>query len=52
MKKLNIGLIGFGNVGKGVVKILAERKSLIRNRSGFEFSIKRICEKKYRADSE
>ena len=29
MKKINIGLIGFGNVGSGVVKILRERKNLL-----------------------
>ncbi|MBL7197555.1 MAG: homoserine dehydrogenase [Candidatus Omnitrophica bacterium] len=46
MKSINIGLIGFGNVGRGVVKLLGDKKSLIRKRTGSEFLIKRICEKK------
>jgi len=46
MKNINIAIIGFGNVGKGVLKILTDKKSLIRKRTGFEFSVKRICEKK------
>ena len=46
MKSINIGLIGFGNVGKAVLKILSDKRSLLRRRTGVEFSIKRICEKK------
>ncbi|MCG8432214.1 MAG: homoserine dehydrogenase [Candidatus Omnitrophica bacterium] len=45
MKKINIGLIGFGNVGAGVVRILRERRSLIAERAGFEIDIRRICDK-------
>jgi homoserine dehydrogenase len=29
MRKINIGIIGLGNVGCGVVKILSLRKSLL-----------------------
>jgi len=46
MRNINIGLIGFGNVGKGVVKILTEKKALIRKKTGIVFLIKRICEKR------
>jgi len=45
MKKVNIGIIGFGNVGSGVVKILRERKKLLSDKIGLEISIKRICDK-------
>jgi homoserine dehydrogenase len=45
MKKINIGLIGFGNVGSGVVKILRERKAFLSDKIGLELSIKRICDK-------
>lgn len=45
MKKINIGIIGFGNVGSGVVKILRERKSFLSAKLGLEIVIKRICDK-------
>ncbi len=45
MKKINIGLIGFGNVGTGVVKILRERKSFLSDKTGLQISIKKICDK-------
>ncbi len=48
MKKLQIGLIGFGNVGEGFIKILKERRSLIKEKAGLEFCIKRICDKDLR----
>lgn len=45
MKKINIGIIGFGNVGSGVVKILRERKSFLSAKLGLEIVIKKICDK-------
>ncbi len=45
MKKINIGLIGFGTVGSSVVKILKERKELIKRKLGAELVIKRIVDK-------
>lgn len=45
MRKINIGLIGFGNVGMGVVKILQQRKSLLAQKIGVEIVIKKICDK-------
>jgi len=45
MKKVNIGIIGFGTVGAGVVKILRERKKLLSDKIGSEINIKRICDK-------
>ncbi len=45
MAKINIGLIGFGNVGSGVVKILRERRSLLTSKTGLEICIKKICDK-------
>jgi len=44
MKKINIGLIGFGNVGSGVVKILRERRSLLNEKIGLDIDIARICD--------
>lgn len=45
MKKINVGLIGFGNVGSGVAKILHDKKSFLSEKVGVEISIKKICDK-------
>ena len=45
MKKVNVGIIGFGNVGSGVVKILRDKKSLLSEKIGLEIEIKKICDK-------
>jgi len=45
MEKLNIGLIGFGNVGCGVIKIIRDRKAFLAEKIGVELEIKKICDK-------
>jgi homoserine dehydrogenase len=45
MKKVTVGLIGFGTVGAGVVKILRDRKKLLAEKTGTEIVIKKICDK-------
>lgn len=45
MEKINIGIIGFGNVGSGVVKILRERKTFLSEKIGLEIEITKICDK-------
>lgn len=45
MKKVNVGLIGFGTVGAGVVKILRDRSVLLSNKIGSQINIKKICDK-------
>ncbi|MBU3959076.1 MAG: homoserine dehydrogenase [Candidatus Omnitrophica bacterium] len=45
MKKINVGLIGFGNVGSGVVKILRQRKAFLREKIGLEINIQKIYDK-------
>ena len=45
MRKINIGIIGFGNIGCGVVKILGSRKSLLAQKIETEIVIKKICDK-------
>ncbi|MBI2447032.1 MAG: homoserine dehydrogenase, partial [Candidatus Omnitrophica bacterium] len=42
---INIGLIGFGTIGTGVVKALKERSSFLEKRVGVELKIKTICDK-------
>jgi len=45
MKKINVGLIGFGTVGAGVIKILRERKTLLADKIKMEINIKKVCDK-------
>jgi homoserine dehydrogenase len=45
MRKINIGIIGFGTVGSGVVKILRDKKSFLAEKTGIEINIKKICDK-------
>jgi homoserine dehydrogenase len=44
MKKINIGIIGFGNVGSGVVKILRERRGFLSEKTGLDIQVKKICD--------
>jgi homoserine dehydrogenase len=44
MKKINIGLIGFGTIGTGVVRLLRENGDLISERIGAEVHLKRIAD--------
>jgi homoserine dehydrogenase len=48
MKKnyINVGLIGYGTVGKGVVKILEENKKIVLRKVGKSVRIKSICDLK------
>jgi homoserine dehydrogenase len=43
-KSINIGLIGYGTVGKGVVKILEENKKIILRKIGKPIVVKAICD--------
>ncbi|MBO7431403.1 MAG: homoserine dehydrogenase [Elusimicrobia bacterium] len=43
-KTLNIGLIGYGTVGKGVLKILEKNKAIALRKSGVNIKIKSICD--------
>ena len=45
MDKINVGLIGFGTVGSGVVKILNENAGVIKDKVGLEIALKRIADK-------
>ncbi len=47
MKKLKVGLFGLGTVGSSVVEILRSRKSEFK-KDGYEFILKRVCEKNAR----
>jgi homoserine dehydrogenase len=45
MKKVNIALLGLGNVGSGVWKILNTNKEEIKRRSGYEIEVSKILVK-------
>lgn len=45
MKEINVGLIGFGVVGSGVVKVFNEKASLLEKKSGIRLVLKAICDK-------
>jgi len=45
MKKVNVGIIGFGKIGSGVVKALQSKRSFLKEKSGVDVSIAAICDK-------
>ncbi len=44
MRKVTIGIIGFGTIGAGVASILLREKKLLQNRTGIQFVLKRIAD--------
>lgn len=45
MKKINIGLIGFGKIGSGVIKALQSKRAFLKDKSNVDINIVRICDK-------
>jgi homoserine dehydrogenase len=45
MKKVKVGIIGFGTIGAGVVMALKSKRALLKARSGIDISIAAICDK-------
>lgn len=50
MKKITIGIVGFGTVGTGVIKILRNNKALINSRLGTPIEIKKIVDLDIKSD--
>lgn len=50
MKEIKVGLIGFGTVGAGVVKILQKNSKLIETRMGAKLILKRIADVDLKTD--
>jgi homoserine dehydrogenase len=44
MKKYKLAIIGFGNVGQGLTKIISEKNELLSDRFGIELSIVAVCD--------
>ena len=45
MKTTRIGLVGFGTIGCGVVKALAQRREYLRRKAGVDLVIAKVCDK-------
>ena len=45
MRRINIGIIGFGTIGAGVVKAIKERRAFLADKSGIDINIVSICDK-------
>ncbi|MBL7131168.1 MAG: homoserine dehydrogenase [Candidatus Omnitrophica bacterium] len=45
MNKINIGLIGLGTIGKGVLRILSRKRKFFKKRFEVDFNIVKICDK-------
>lgn len=45
MRRINVGLIGFGTVGSGVVKALKDKSGLLKRKTGMAIAVKRIADK-------
>ncbi|MBU1075962.1 MAG: homoserine dehydrogenase [Spirochaetes bacterium] len=44
MKKINVGLIGFGTIGTGVVKLLKKNRNEIMRKTGINVQLKKIAD--------
>ena len=44
MKAVNVGVIGFGTVGTGVVRLLIEQKELLARRLGADLVLAKIAD--------
>jgi homoserine dehydrogenase len=40
---INVGIIGFGTVGTGTVRLLLENKDILKERLGFEINLRRVA---------
>lgn len=45
MKKIRVGLIGYGTIGSGVVESLRKKNKLLKDRSGLDIKVVKICDK-------
>jgi len=45
MKKINVGIIGFGKIGSAVVNVLQSRNRLLKDKGGVDIRVVKICDK-------
>lgn len=44
MRNINVGIIGFGTVGSGVVRALTEKRAYLRRRLGASINLVKVCD--------
>ncbi len=49
-RAVNVGIIGFGTVGSGAVRILLENAEILKSRLGFPLVLKRVADKDLKTD--
>lgn len=45
MRKINIGVIGFGTIGSGVVEALLKKRRYLKAKTGLDLNLKIVCDK-------
>ena len=50
IEKINVGLIGFGTIGTGVVRVLSENSAVIKRRLGVEVVLRRVADRDTKTD--
>ena len=45
MRNINVGIVGFGNIGAGVIDALLKKKVYLKNRLGVSVNLLRVCDK-------
>ena len=45
MESVNIGVIGFGTIGSGVVEALLKKRQYLKDKTGLNINLKAICDK-------
>ncbi len=48
MRNINVGLIGFGTVGSGVIRALLEKRAYLKRRLGASVNLVKVCDKDLR----
>ncbi len=45
MRNINVGIIGFGNIGTGVIDALFKKRTYLKNRLGVSINLVSVCDK-------
>ena len=43
MQRVNVGIVGLGNVGMGTIAVLTQNAKQIKEKLGFDLKIKAVC---------
>jgi len=50
LKKIDVGIVGYGVVGNGVAKILEEKKEILSKKSGVDINLKKVYTRNWNKD--